>query len=115
VPGVYLTDSLSGSIGGMLGSRLEQSISLTHSAGRRPDQLGEKVTYVTTTGTAQLRFILTQRLSALVSYTHLRFHLDSPPRPYPTGMEMHRHSARVGLTWSQPLVGGGRGGRQPRN
>ena len=107
-PQPFLTDAGSVRLGGLLTGRLEASVAGIYSNGNTGGALDslEPGRFDSYALTGQLRVLVTPWWSALLSYTHYRYTLNSvaseslgvPPR-------LNRNAALVGVTLQLPLIG----------
>lgn len=102
----YYSDSASVSVGGLLTSRTDLTITGNATAGRTAAVSGSDSDYRVYGASSQFSFALTRTIAATATYSYY-YHRYSNPEDLPVGFppQYDRNSVRVGLTMWVPLRG----------
>ena len=107
----FTTDAVVVRVGGLVSRRAEATFAASYSGGRFDRQAASFDTYA---GTSQLRLMLTQDWSALISHSYNRYTLRNVDLLFPgLPSAFDRNALRVGLTLNVRVIG--REPRRPRD
>ncbi len=107
-PETYVTDSVTASLGGVIGRRMDVTFSGAFAAGDVGVDLSSSE-YTTSSASAQLRVKITRNLAGVVGYSYYRYSFSDTLLPAGLPSEFDRNAVRVGLSLSLPIIGGDSG------
>jgi hypothetical protein len=104
-PESYITDTVTTSLGGVIGRRVDVVFSGAFAAG----DVGvdaSRSEYVTTGAAAQMRVSIIRNMAAVVGYSYYHYRFTDTILPVGLPPEFDRNALRVGLTFALPIYGG---------
>jgi hypothetical protein len=108
----YVTHNVSGGVGGSLTERISiaGNTALTNGRTRTPSLTGNQATYRGYTVSGQMNFAISTSMSAMFSVSHVVTKMNIlASQNFGVVPNLQRTQARVGLSWTLPLIGRGAG------
>lgn len=102
----YFTDSVTASLGGLLGRRVSLSLSAGYANGRTSAASGRDSTYSNYTGGVGVGIALSRHVQAVVDYYYYTYRYSNPgdlPPGFPARYD--RNAVRIGISTWIPLIG----------
>ena len=100
----FYSDAIAVNTGGLIGRRLDATLTASFARGRTPGGTGEVGRYESVTGSAQLRWALTRSVAAMVGYTYHDYRLRGIEVLEGFPVRSRLNGVRVGLSFWVPLV-----------
>ena len=108
----YVTHNIGAGVGGELTDRIKLigNTSLTNGQTRAPQLANAQANYRGYSVTGQVDFVLTNSLTAMVNLSYVETTMNIlASQAFGVVPNLRRTQARVGLSWTLPLIGQGRG------
>ena len=108
----YVTHNVGGGVGGQITDRIKLigNTALTNGKTNAPSVVGGQATYRGYTVTGQMDFLLSDSLTAMFNVSHVQTRMNIlASQAFGVVPNLKRTQARVGLSWTLPLIGRGRG------